>query len=186
MCKNVKKVLYVFLVIFILMIMLTSCSNLFGKKSSELSFDNNKVVEVKNLDEMNKKLEKYNVKIAAIATKSNAIYGIENGSVATVKYKANGNFTGEEMTFLMKLASSQEEILIGVNDNWGTPILMRVECTDGSDIEVTSSVSMDNTKVMKAEWYDNDLYYCMLTDDLVTREDFLQEVNRVIITNHVE
>jgi hypothetical protein len=67
---------------------------------------------------------------------------------------------------------------------------MTVVCNDGSEIPVESRVALDpktdNIKYMKALWYDNDKYYSMVTDNLVTREDFLQEVNRVIIANHEE
>ena len=52
-----------------------------------------------------------------------------------------------------------------------------------------AKVALDDSeemKYMKALWYDNDKYYSMVTDNLVTREDFLQEVNRVIIANHEE
>ena len=68
------------------------------------------------------------------------------------------------------------------------PIFMTTICEDGAEVNVESYVALDeddNMKYMKALWMDNDKYYSMITEDLVTREDFLQEVNRVIIANHV-
>lgn len=104
---------------------------------------------------------------------------------------------GQVMDFILRVASSTEDIenSIGLTDSKGedvefayTPIMMTVICEDGSEVPVESKVALDDTnqemRYMRALWFDNDKYYSMVTDNLYTREDFLQEVNRVIISNH--
>ena len=90
------------------------------------------------------------------------------------------------MTFTLRSSSSLESIALELEEEWGASIMMTTICDDGSDIQVLSNVSIDNNNIMKAEWYDNDLYWTMTTEDMIGREDFLQEVNRVIIANHIE
>lgn len=117
-------------------------------------------------------------------------YGIENDSIAKISYKKKVS-DGNEMNFIMRTSYSTEEIenTIGLDVEFAyTPIMMTVVCDDGSEIPVESKVALeketDVMRYMKALWFDNDKYYSMVTDNLVTREDFLQEVNRVIIANH--
>lgn len=107
-------------------------------------------------------------------------YFIEDEDIARIEYSARG------MDFTLKSASDNRKNLANLNHTWDTPILMTSICDDGSDIQVTSLIAVDNPKVMKAEWYDNDLYYSMDTKNLTTREDFLQEVNYIIIKYHEE
>ena len=118
-------------------------------------------------------------------------YGIENSSIAKVTYKKVVT-DGIEMNFILRASYSTEDIenSIGLDVEFPyTPILMTVICSDGSEITVESRVAVDpaddEMRYMKALWFDNDKYYSMVTDNLVTREDFLQEVNRVIIANHL-
>ena len=104
---------------------------------------------------------------------------------------------GITMDFILRIASSTEDIedSIGLTNSKGdnvefayTPIMMTVICEDGTEVPVESKVALDDNnqemRYMRALWYDNDKYYSMVTDNLYTREDFLQEVNRVIIANH--
>lgn len=140
------------------------------------------VESVSTIEDMNDALK---IKVKKPENVSEVKYGIENNSVARIEYKKT-TMSGAEMIFVMKTSSSLEENLTGLDNDWGVPILMTVIAKDGSDIEVMSYVATDDNQVMKGEWYDNDLYYCMTTDCLTSREDFLQEVNRVIINNHVE
>lgn len=137
---------------------------------------------VSTIEDINSSL-KMNIKKPSNA--SNVSYEIENGNVAKISYKKKG-YDGMEIEFVMRSASSEEDIKQEDEHEWGTPIMMVTKCKDGSDIEVTSSLATDVENVMKGEWFDNDLYYEMTTDSLTTREDFLQEVNRVIIENHIE
>ena len=101
-------------------------------------------------------------------------------------------YDGNEMDFTLRASSSTEDIenSIGLDVEFiYTPIMMTVICDDGSEIPVESKTALDeitdNIRYMKSLWYDNDKYYSMVTDNLTTREDFLQEVNRVIIANHI-
>lgn len=118
------------------------------------------------------------------------VYTIENESIAKASYKKTVS-DGQEMNFILRSSYSTEEIenSIGLDVEFAyTPIMMTVICDDGSEVPVESKVALDDDKemkYMKALWFDNDKYYSMVTDNLVTREDFLQEVNRVIINNHV-
>lgn len=105
-------------------------------------------------------------------------YFIEDEDIARIEYSARG------MDFTLKSASDNSKNLANLNHTWDTPILMTSICDDGTDVQVTSLIAVDNPKVMKAEWYDNDLYYSMDTKNLTTREDFLQEVNSIIIKYH--
>ena len=123
-------------------------------------------------------------------------YVMESNNIAKQTYKKTVS-DGQVMDFVLRVSSSTEDIenSIGLTDSKGadvefayTPIMMTVICEDGSEIPVESKVAVDDQKgdmrYMKALWYDNDKYYSMVTDNLYTREDFLQEVNRVIIANH--
>lgn len=122
----------------------------------------------------------------------NIVYSIEGNNISKVSYQKTVS-DGSLMNFIMRTSSSTEEIesSIGLDVEFAyTPIKMTVVCDDGSEVPVEARVALDedseNMKYMKALWYDNDKYYSMVTDNLVTREDFLQEVNRVIIANHEE
>lgn len=122
----------------------------------------------------------------------NIVYSIEGNNISKVSYQKQVS-DGSLMNFIMRTSSSTEEIesSIGLDVEFAyTPIKMTVVCDDGSEVPVEARVALDedseSMKYMKALWYDNDKYYSMVTDNLVTREDFLQEVNRVIIANHEE
>lgn len=126
-------------------------------------------------------------------------YTMEGDEVVKVSYsKVVDEQNNVVMHFVMRIAKSTEDIerSIGLSDSKGndvvfpstTPILMTVKCDDGTEVPVESFVALDENgaemKYMRSTWYDNDNYYSMVTDDLNTREEFLQEVNRVIIANH--
>lgn len=134
--------------------------------------------------------DKLNVEFKDPVGGNDISYGIENNSIAKISYKKKVS-DGNEMNFYMRTSYSTEEIenSIGLDVEFAyTPIMMTVVCDDGSEIPVESKVALeketDEMRYMKALWFDNDKYYSMVTDNLVTREDFLQEVNRVIIANH--
>lgn len=134
--------------------------------------------------------DKLNVEFKEPVGGNEVAYGIENNSIAKISYKKKVS-DGNEMNFIMRSSYSTEEIenSIGLDVEFAyTPIMMTVICNDGSEIPVESKVALeqetDEMRYMKALWFDNDKYYSMVTDNLVTREDFLQEVNRVIIANH--
>ena len=140
-------------------------------------------------DELKSKL---NVDVKEPISSGEIVYGIENDSIAKISYKKKVS-NDKEMNFIMRASSSTEDIenSIGLDVEFAyTPIVMNVICDDGSEVPVEARVALDekteDMRYMKALWYDNDKYYSMVTDNLVTREDFLQEVNRVIIANHEE
>ena len=133
---------------------------------------------------------KLNVEVKEPEASGDVIYGIENDSIAKITYKKKVS-NDKEMNFVMRASSSVEDIenSIGLDVEFAyTPIVMNVVCDDGTEVPVEARVALDEDteemRYMKALWYDNDKYYSMVTDNLVTREDFLQEVNRVIIANH--
>ena len=144
-------------------------------------------------EELNKK---FDVDIKEPVEAKDINYVVENENIAKQTYKKTVS-GGNAMDFVLRVSSSTEDIenSIGLTDSKGqdvefayTPIMMTVICGDGSEIQVESKVALDDKnqemKYMRALWMDNDKYYSMVTDNLVTREDFLQEVNRVIIANH--
>ena len=138
----------------------------------------------------NELIEKLDVDINEPENAKDIIYGIENENIAVLKYNKIVD-SGEEMNFILRSSYSVEDIenSIGLDVEFAyTPIMMTVICEDSSEIPVEAKVAVDEEeemKYMKALWFDNDKYYSMVTDNLVTREDFLQEVNRVIISNHI-
>lgn len=134
--------------------------------------------------------EKFNFDIKDPEGAEDLTYGAENDTIAIVRYKKKVS-EDQEMEFVLRSSYSTEDIenSIGVDVEFAyTPIMMTVICDDGTDVQVESKVALDfendELKYMKALWYDNGRYYSMVTENLVTREDFLQEVNRVIIANH--
>lgn len=134
--------------------------------------------------------EKLDISIKEPEAAESIAYDIENNTIARVSY-SKAVEGGGVMHFVMRSSSSEEEDLASFshNVNFGEqPIYMTVGCEDQSEVEVEAYVALDNEgnmKYMKALWMDNDKYYSMITEDLITREDFLQEVNRVIIANHI-
>ena len=147
----------------------------------------NSGTNVKGLNEIKEKL---NIDIKQPENASDLSYDIVNNSIARVAYSKILP-DGSVMHFVMRSSYSTEEDLATFSSDpqfSEQPIFMTTVCDDGSEVEVESYVALDkdsNMKYMKALWMDNDKYYSMITEDLVTREDFLQEVNRVIISNHV-
>lgn len=147
----------------------------------------NKGTNVKGLNEIKEKL---NIDIKEPENASDLTYDIVNNSIAKVAYSKILP-DGKVMHFVMRSSySTEEDLATFTSDPQFTdqPIFMTTICDDGAEVEVSSYVALDkegNMKYMKALWMDNDKYYSMITEDLVTREDFLQEVNRVIISNHV-
>lgn len=138
------------------------------------------IVEVNDVNAIE---ESVGIKIVEPSDTKKISYGIEDDKIARLDYKKEVS-TGDNMNFILKSSSDLRDNMIGLNNKWGIPILMTVVCDDESEIEVISYVATDDYKVMKADWYDNDKYYAMSTNNLATREDFLQEVNKVIIANH--
>lgn len=147
----------------------------------------NKGTNVRGLNEIKEKL---NIDIKQPEDASDLTYDIVNNSIAKVAY-SKVLPDGKIMHFVMRSSYSTEEDLATFTTDpkfTDQPIYMTTVCDDGAEVDVSSYVALDeegNMKYMKALWMDNDKYYSMITEDLVTREDFLQEVNRVIISNHV-
>lgn len=134
--------------------------------------------------------EKLDIDIKDPEDANDVVYDIEKGSIAKLTYTKEVS-DGRIMNFIMRSSYSLEEDLtdLGYEVIYSTqPIKMTVICDDASEIEVESYVALgeqNEMKYMRAVWFDNDKYYSMVTDNLATREDFLQEVNRVIIANHI-
>lgn len=143
-----------------------------------------------NVKSLNEIKEKLNIDLKEPENAADLKYDIVNNSIAKVTYSKKLP-DGSEMHFIMRSSYAMEEDLqtFSTDPQFSEqPIFMTTICDDGSEVEVESYVALDkdsNMKYMKALWMDNDKYYSMITEDLVTREDFLQEVNRVIIANHV-
>lgn len=178
MNKNVKKrkiapiIVAVIVIIIAIIVAFLYISDLERKKTD----DYRNRVDVRSAEEIRSRLG-INMEMKASTSIG---YFIEDEDIARIEYSARG------MDFTLKSSSDNRKNLANLNHTWDTPILMTSICDDGSDIQVTSLIAIDNPKVIKAEWYDNDLYYSMDTKNLTTREDFLQEVNSIIIKYHEE
>lgn len=107
-------------------------------------------------------------------------YFIEQKDVAGASYEKEG------MKYTLKTSSNPKKNLVETNHNWGANILMFCDVEENKQVQVISSLDEDNLSYMKAEWQDNGMYYGMITDSLTTREDFLHEVNKVVLENHVK
>ena len=166
---------------------------LYMTRNKPVTEDNNIKGVITTKDELKKK---FDIDIKEPEQADDLQYVVESDNIAKMTYKKAVS-DGSVMDFVLRIASSTEDIenSIGLTDSKGadiefayTPIMMTVICEDGSEIPVESKVALDEDnqemKYMRALWMDNDKYYSMVTDNLVTREDFLQEVNRVIIANH--
>ena len=114
----------------------------------------------------------------------NVSYALRGDSVGVVEYDkvlSNGNTIHYILSY-SKNSTNQLDTIRG--ESWGTPIEMNVNVRDGKTVLVTSNVSNDDKKKMQGKWTDNELFYSMATETLTAREDFLQEVNRLVINNH--
>ena len=170
--KN-KKILIIAAVAIVIVIIAVVCAIRMGGGTKT------KVQKVSSVEEI---AQKTNIELVSPENAEEVQYGVEGDNVARVDYKKK-TFTENVMNFTLKSGSSEEELKFDANA-WGTPIIMTVKCSDGLEVEVLSYVAADDAKVMKGNWYDNDLYYLMTTENLTSREDFLQEINSVILENH--
>ncbi len=193
--KNIKVIVIAISVLVVLAILFV----LFGPKFGGL-FNGGFGQGAANINvvaDNNELKEKLDIDVKEPEDAQGIVYGIENDSIAVVRYKKKIS-SGQEMNFTMRSSYSTEDIdnSIGLLQKDGkevdfayTPIMMTVICDDETEVPVESKVALDSEnedmRFMKALWFDNDKYYSMVTDNLVTREDFLQEVNRVIIANHI-
>ena len=142
---------------------------------TEGGYEERELVKVEDSNELEKKLS---INIKGLEDKNTEI-NIEDKNIARIDYSV------ATMSYTLKASSDAKKYLANISHTWGTPILMQSECEDEAIIDVIAQVAIDNPKVMRADWYDNDLYYSMTTQTLTSREEFLQEINRLIIKNHI-
>lgn len=164
-----------FVVAIIAVVIIAILIALFANKSKNIS-----ITPVNNIEELTKNLD---VKVQEPRGASSVSYGIENKKIARIDYKKIAD-SGLYMDFILKSSAEDGDLLGYENDFTQTPILMTSKCYDGSQISVESYVATDDSGIMISTWEDNGLHYAMATEDLTTREDFLQEVNRVVINTH--
>ena len=173
------------IVIVILLVVCIAAFLIFRKVKSSMNGTTANATKVETVANTNELKDKLNIDMKDPENASGIEYGVEGTDVARMTYTKTFE-SGASMTFTLRSSSSLESIALELNEEWGASIMMTTYCDDGSDIQVLSNVSINNNQIMKAEWYDNDLYWTMTSEDLTSREDFLQEVNRVIIANHIE
>ena len=148
---------------------------------------NNSNLKKSSSEDIKKQL---NIDIKEPEDANSVTYDIENDSMAKVTYTKTVS-DGVEMNFILRSSYSLEEDLtdLGYEVQYSDQAIhMTTTCEDGVEIDVESYLALgeeNELKYMRAVWFDNDKYYSMVTDNLYTREDFLQEVNRVIIANHI-
>lgn len=130
--------------------------------------------QVTNEEELSKKLD---IDITGINDEKSKTY-IEDENIGRIEYDLNG------MNMTLKITKDVDKDLVNMYHEWNTDILMTATCTDGTKINVMANVAYDDPTVMRARWSDNNMNYSMTTQNLSTREDFLQEINRLVIQNH--
>lgn len=184
--KNDKNKSFKYVLIALAVILVAAIITVFVSVRIKKSANSN-VKRVANTEAIKEQL---NIDIKEPDDASDVTYDIENNTIARVTYQKVVS-EGKTMNFIMRSSYSLEEDLtdLGYEVTYSNqPIHMTSICDDGSEIDVESYVALgeeNEMKYMRAVWFDNDKYYSMVTDNLVTREDFLQEVNRVIIANHI-
>ncbi len=104
---------------------------------------------------------------------------IINGNIARKTYRT------KDYTYRLSASKDKNANLSGYAYTWVGPIHMDSLCNDFRTIRVIAHTAVENPRVIKAEWADNNIYYCMTVEMLLSRETFLQEVNRVVVQNHV-
>ena len=137
-----------------------------------------------NVESLETIKEKLGIEIIIPSDAKNISYALRGNEIGVVEYDktvSNGNVIHYILSY-SKTASNQLEYIKG--EAWGTPIEMNVDTKDGKKVLVTSNVSSDDKSKMQGKWTDNEVFYSMATETLTAREDFLQEVNRVVINNH--
>lgn len=175
-----KKPWFLIIIIMIVIISIVLLIYRLNNKKVYSEDDQRKRIDVESPEAIRSKLG-INMDMRSSSSNASGIaYFIEDEDIARIEYSARG------MDFILKSSSDSVKNLSNLTYRWDTPILMTSICEDGSDIEVTSLIAIEDPKIMKAEWYDNDLYYSMYTKNLTTREEFLQEVNNIIIKYHEE
>ena len=103
---------------------------------------------------------------------------IINGNIARKTYRTR------DYVYRLSASKDKNANLSGYTYTWSGQINMDSICEDFREIRVIAHIAVENPQVIKAEWADNNIYYCMTVDTLTSREAFLQEVNRVVIQNH--
>ena len=103
---------------------------------------------------------------------------IINGNIARKTYRTR------DYVYRLSASKDKNANLSGYTYTWSGQINMDSICEDFREIRVIAHIAVENPQVIKAEWADNNIYYCMTVDALTSREAFLQEVNRVVIQNH--
>ena len=138
-------------------------------------------VSVESLETIKDKL---GIEIIIPSDAKNVSYALRGNDIGVVEYDktvSSGNVIHYILSY-SKTASNQLDYIKG--ETWGTPIEMNVDTKDGKKVLVTSNVSSDDKKKMQGKWTDNEVFYSMATETLSAREDFLQEVNRLVKNNH--
>ena len=104
---------------------------------------------------------------------------IINGNIARKTYRT------KDYTYRLSASKDKNANRTGYVYTWVGPIHMDSLCDDFRTIRVIAHTAVENPRVIKAEWADNNIYYCMTIEELLSREAFLQEVNKVVVQNHV-
>ena len=138
-------------------------------------------VGVESVDAMRDRL---GIDIVIPSDARNVSYALRGDSVGVVEYDKTVQ-SGNVIHFILSYSKNSTNQLEYIrSESWGTPIEMNVSVKDGKTVLVTSNVSNDDKKKMQGKWTDNEVFYSMATETLTAREDFLQEVNRLVINNH--
>ena len=139
------------------------------------------MIGIESVKELNDKL---GIELVVPTDAKDVKFAVRGDSIGVVEYDKTGK-NGDTIHYILsysKNASDKLEYFRG--ESWSTPIEMNVDTRDGKTVLVTSSVSSEDRKRMQGKWTDNEVFYVMATETLTSREDFLQEVNRLVINNH--
>ena len=163
--KKIIKIIMIILVVIILAVVVFICVDM---------YNNRKIIATS--DEISDYLD---INLSNIEAE-NIDYFIEKKDIAGATYIKG------EVQYTLKSSSNPKRDLVDTNHKWGANILMYCDVEENEQVQVISCLDEDNLSIMKSEWYDNGLYYSMYTENLTNREEFLLEVNKVVLDNHIK
>lgn len=136
---------------------------------------------IESVKELNDKL---GIELVVPTDAKDVKFAVRGDSIGVVEYDKTGK-NGDTIHYILSYSKNpSDKIEYFRSESWSTPIEMNVDTRDGKTILVTSNVSSEDRKKMQGKWTDNEVFYVMATETLTSREDFLQEVNRLVINNH--
>lgn len=172
--KNNHTILYAIVVVILLALLAIVMVN---RKNASIR----QMVGMESVKELNDKL---GIDMIVPTDAKNVKFAVRGDSIGVIEYDKAGR-NGDIIHYILSYSkNASDKLEYFRSESWSTPIEMNVDTRDGKTVLVTSNVSSEDRKRMQGKWTDNEVFYVMATETLTSREDFLQEVNRLVINNH--